>query len=212
MACDPAALKSAISTADTGGDAVLNLTPYCVYEYSAQDSGDDALPAITVPLTIHGFHATILRDTGTSTPAFRILDVNGGNLTMDDVTVMNGSVIGVSPSFGGNIYVRGNGTLTTTGVTIQGGRSRALGAGPYIASGSTATLGTGNLATGRYSRGAGIYRAVGVATDIMSLTSTSITGNKATGTGSQTGGPLWTVPLVSGSSVMFAYSPPPREY
>src|SRR5436190_1753073 len=97
---DVAALKNAMNTANTNGEAdVINLAANGSYILTAIDNslnGPNGLPAVKddaadVDLTINGNGATIERSASTGTPAFRILmvDVEAG-LICDALTIKNG--------------------------------------------------------------------------------------------------------------------------
>ncbi|MFJ3234021.1 hypothetical protein [Streptomyces sp. NPDC086787] len=178
VACSTSALVTAISDANSGMDATLALTPYCVYTLT---NSDGSLPTITKPLVIHGRHATIRRDPN-ATANFRVFDVDAASLTMDDLTVMNGSA---SPGAGGGVFLGvSGGSLTTTDVRFQGNAADVGGA--IVALDGTSVSLTGgtvddNSAT---AQGGGIV-ALGAAT--VTLDSLTMTGNRA---GSSAGGAL----------------------
>ncbi|MET7539096.1 hypothetical protein [Streptomyces sp. NPDC005507] len=143
VACSETALRTAINTANStpGGDT-LNLRPGCLYKLTTE------LPAITSPVVINGNLATITRTSGT----FRILTVNGGNLTLRSAVLSNGDATGspVQNGAGGAIVVTGNGTLNLSGSVIRNNHA-AFGGGVSVFSGSVANLSadtfTGNSAT-----------------------------------------------------------------
>ncbi|MFJ3235901.1 hypothetical protein [Streptomyces sp. NPDC086787] len=133
---DIAGLKTAIMAGGT-----IDLTPYCVYVLTAADSGVDGLPAVTNNTVINGNHATIQRDPAlTSATPFRILRIaSGGNLTVSDLTVMNGLLTGFE--FGGGILVQSGGALTaTSNLTIQGNRVLRQGGGLRVEGSGAAEL------------------------------------------------------------------------
>jgi predicted outer membrane repeat protein len=119
--CSPAALSVAISGAASG--ATVSLTSGCSYVLTA------ALPTVTQDLTIIGNGATLTRSTAPGTPAFTILPVTGGNLTVGDLNFRNGG--GSDSLNGGAIDDTGSGQLTITAGTFTG---NSAGGGGAIAS------------------------------------------------------------------------------
>src|SRR5215211_7416831 len=90
-------LINAINTANTtSGADTIALAPGCVYQLIGPHNSDDGangLPSITSPIIINGNGATILRTTSSPTPPFRIFRViAGGELTLSNLTVRNGSL------------------------------------------------------------------------------------------------------------------------
>lgn len=80
--CDPAALASDISGAASG--ATLSLASGCVYVLTA------ALPTVSRTLTISGNGATLERSAAHGTPAFTILSVTAGTLSLTRLSFTNG--------------------------------------------------------------------------------------------------------------------------
>ncbi|MGW7575737.1 hypothetical protein [Streptomyces sp. NPDC054765] len=104
--CSPAALASAITTANTAGGTLI-LAPGCVYALTSP------LPSIQNTITIVGNGATLTR--AVSAPAFRILKVDAaGNLSLDRATISKGDATG---DFGGGI--RNDGTLSVVQSVIR---------------------------------------------------------------------------------------------
>src|SRR5580693_7319097 len=103
VACYPGALAAAISGAVSGETIVL--APGCLYRL------DQALPDVTVDLTIVGFDTEILRDRGA--PSFSLLTTTGDvDLTVVNVDFRNGG--GPDDDDGGAIY-NDSGDLTVQG-------------------------------------------------------------------------------------------------
>lgn len=91
---------------------------------SAPDNPQNGLPQITSEITIRGRGHSIRRADGA--PRFRIFDVRrGGGLTLEDLTVANGS----SSERGGGI--RSLGVVTLTNTTVSGNESDQRGGGIY---------------------------------------------------------------------------------
>jgi predicted outer membrane repeat protein len=137
--CNPTALSAAMTTASTGG--TLSLAAGCDYVLTA------GLPAVTGTVTITGNAATLLRSSAPGTPAFTILPVTGGNLTVTHLSFAHGK-----GGEGGAISVTGEGQLSVTGGTFAGNSAADGGAiyaddDPYAPSVSGAKF-TGNTATG----------------------------------------------------------------
>jgi predicted outer membrane repeat protein len=116
--CDAASLAAAIRGAVDG--ATLSLTSGCTYVLTA------ALPAIIHDLTIAGNGATLRRSTAPGTPAFSILRVTGGALTVGDLNFRHGG--GPAVLGGGAISDTGDGQLTITGGTFTGNTAANGGA------------------------------------------------------------------------------------
>ncbi len=123
--CDTAALIAAIDDANANGGGELSLSRRCVYDFRAPVSGQDATPAITVPLTIKGNGATLLRDPAT-TSHFRLIDVAvGGTAAVSHLTIRNGDVTGD----GGGVLVQKGGTFRGVSITVQGNTASGDGGG-----------------------------------------------------------------------------------
>ena len=124
VGCDTGGLVVAISDANTAGGGTLDLAGGCTYQVVTGGyggGGDDGLPAITTPITVHGNGAKIVRVS--SAPDFRLIEVDAsGALTADSLTVTGGK----DCCAGGGIFNYGSVTLTNS-----------------IVSGNTATVGGG---------------------------------------------------------------------
>ncbi len=123
---DVTGLKSAINSANTNAqDDVIDLATNGTYVLTVRDNALNGLPAIAPDsghkLTINGHGSTIMRSNAGGTPTFRIFYVNSGaNLTLDGLTLSNGSP---GAFHGGAIYndgETGNVGLTVTNCTITG--------------------------------------------------------------------------------------------
>ncbi|MFA7761741.1 hypothetical protein [Streptomyces sp. NRRL S-448] len=179
--CDTAALITAINNANANVDTVIDLEPYCLYEVTApyMAGADDGLPPLTNAngVTINGHNATIKR---VSSSSFRLFEVGTsavvtGNLTLNDLTVMNGQPSGAVG--GGAVLVNNNSTFAGTNVAFQGGTAN-IGGGIRFRVGTTGTLTdsriSDNRTTGGASIGAGLYSEGQV-----TLVNTHITSNRA---------------------------------
>lgn len=101
--CDSASLASDIASAARG--ETLSLAAGCVYRLTA------ALPALTQDMTILGNGATLERSTAAGTPAFSLLSVTDGAISITDLNFRHGE----------NSYYAGAITNTGGAVTVNGG-------------------------------------------------------------------------------------------
>ncbi len=125
---DVAALKTAISSANTSGGSIT-LAAHCIYTLTVTDDGDDGLPEITGNVRISGRDTTIQR--AQFAPAFRIFHVKQtGTLNLDSVTVRGGEapLTPVLASNGGAVYNE-RGRVTLTDVTVRNNSSHWIGGG-----------------------------------------------------------------------------------
>ena len=118
---------NAISGADTITFAAsLNGTPITLV--------GSQLPAVTSIITITGNGAanTIIQaNENPNTASYRVLEVSGGNLTLDGVTVKNGQCSGSCATYsdsGGGVF-NYNGTLAITNSTFSGNSASGYGGG-----------------------------------------------------------------------------------
>jgi hypothetical protein len=111
---DSVALVRAITCANDNPDAnIINLTN-STYSFSAANNtdinfGGNALPIITTPITINGNGAALER--ASAAPEFRLLDIEGGTLSLDHITLTGGKGV-----LGGGIRNLGTVTLTHSSV------------------------------------------------------------------------------------------------
>jgi hypothetical protein len=126
------------------------------------------LPQVVSEITLNGNDHFI---DGAS--SFRVLNVsNSGDLTLNDVTIQNGS----APS-GGGIY--NGGTVTVNNSTISGNYASSFGGGGIFNRSGTVTVNnstlSGNLA---FEFGGGIYNRFG---STMTVSNSIISGNRSSG-------------------------------
>jgi hypothetical protein len=140
---DSAALIAAITTSNGNGEAdTITLMAGCTYELSTVNNtsganGDNGLPVIQADgsdasgsaLTIMGNGAKITR--ASAAPAFRLLEVNGGVLNLNNVTLSNGS----AASHGGALTILA-GAVVLTNSTVSGNTAADWGGGIQIEDGS----------------------------------------------------------------------------
>jgi hypothetical protein len=130
VACgDVPGLVAAITGAAPGD--TISLAAGCTYTLTAADnpglgSGSNGLPVITKTLTIEGNNATITRSGATQFRFFEVFPT--GNLTLDRLTLSNGSLNGApGVTIGGAIFVR-QGTLTLKNSSLAGNQAPLAGA------------------------------------------------------------------------------------
>ncbi|MEU1466455.1 hypothetical protein ABZ467_38915 [Streptomyces sp. NPDC005727] len=176
VACSQTALVNAINTANSNpGSDTLNLAPSCPYSLTA------ALPAITSQIVVNGNGALITRaNTDPSDPKFRIITVNGGNLTLRALSIAHGDATGnpIAPGAGGGIVVTGNGTLTANAVVIRNNEAD-FGGGVSNFNGSTTTINASVVSNNHANKNGG-----GLVSDgNLTVTASNISGNEAEGAG-----------------------------
>jgi hypothetical protein len=143
-------------------------------------AGDLRRPATAGPLTIDGQGHTITQ----TCPNVRVVEDDGGTLTLENLTITGGSLHALGEARGGGIDAEGNLSLdhvTVTGNTatgVLGGR----GGGGYVAGNATVTSSTvsGNTAAGGRLIFAGLGGGLLVAGDLK-MTDSTVDGNTAGG-------------------------------
>jgi hypothetical protein len=151
---DVPGLVAAITTANANNQAdTINLAPGGSYVLTEpmSISGSGLLIAGDGgnPLAINGNGATILRAPGA--PAFRILEVQGGKLTLDRATLANGS----TGTFGGGIVVVAGSTLSLSNSAVVNNTAFA-GGRIYLDSRVSATIINSTISGNSASAGGGI--------------------------------------------------------
>jgi hypothetical protein len=140
-----------------GGTNTITLTaptssPYVLTAVDNTTDGATGLPVVSKKdtLTIVGNGDTIERSPASATPDFRLFDVaSGGSLTLNNLTLQNGSELGSGASAdGGAIYSQGS--LTLSGVSVQD----SFAAGSSGANGTKSHPSGGN---GQDAAGGGIW-------------------------------------------------------
>ena len=178
VACgDPTGLVNAIILANVsaGADTVV-LNPAhqtgCTYTFSnGYSSGYSALPTLLYTLTIEGNGATIERS-ATATQRFRLLYVGAGAaVTINDLTIRNGSIKGTDGGAG------------AAGATGSAGTNGAFPSGNGTAGGAGG-VGSAGVAGGS-GQGGGIYVVSG---GQLTLHNCAVTGNRADGGAGGAGG------------------------
>jgi len=106
------------------GQDILRLVPDFIYEFdSAYSNTDNALPVIVDDIIIQGFNATIRRD-NFSTESFRLLEFDGDNHSLSDLTLSGG--ISAFPMVGGGAILATDTTLTLYDMRITGNTAEGL--------------------------------------------------------------------------------------
>src|SRR5262249_7611103 len=124
--CDAEALRAAIGTANSNGEAnTLLLAANCTYTLSEVDNtteGPNGLPVITGSITISGGEAVIERSSELGAPPFRLLFVDQtGELVLRNLTLRNGLLPTGPPGFGDDpILCRGGAGNDGGGVVTRG--------------------------------------------------------------------------------------------
>ncbi|MEU6221279.1 hypothetical protein ABZ845_27795, partial [Streptomyces sp. NPDC047022] len=173
VACSDTALIQAINDSNAGlNDHILDLTTYCLYTLT---DADQSLPTITQPLTVHGHNATIRRDPNATTD-FRIFEVGATSLTMDTLTVMNGS----DPGDGGGLLADAGTTVSLTDVNFSGNHAGVHGGAILSGNGVNLTMQRGTVSDNRSDTDAAGVEMVGNATTgTASFTGVTFTRNRA---------------------------------
>ncbi len=198
------AITAANSNAAVGGCAAggvgsdtIELPAGVTITLTVPDSPDPSeprgLPIITSEIVINGNGATVERSSDGGTTPFVILRVAGnGNLTLNDVTISNGSggsgggidndgtlalansTISGNEAFDGG-GIANHGTMTLDNSTVRGNHASADGGGIWGRGTTTLTNSTvsGNSVGLGSGLGAGIYVTFG----IMTLIDTTVSGN-----------------------------------
>lgn len=195
VSCRPGALVAAIHSANGSGAAdTLVLAPDCTYRLRAVDNhnrGPNGLPVITSAMTIVGNRAVIKRSINPATPPFRVFFVDTtGDLTLLDLTILNGRASAGSPGLRGPdpVLCRGNagrkgggifnqGTLTLTNITLGGNSAGAGGHGANVCDSRNCDVlagchgGVGGAGGGIFNRG------------VLTVTNSALTDNVSGGGG-----------------------------
>src|SRR5690348_5300240 len=131
--CSSSALVTDVAAVASSGGS-LTLTAGCTYTLTAASNsldGPTAFATITAGVTIDGNGATITRSSVGGTPPFRffITDTNG-DLTLNNLTLSNGSIPSGEAHGGGAILNRDH--LTVSGVTFSNNHSMGDAGGGAI--------------------------------------------------------------------------------
>lgn len=207
---DTVSLVNAIQAANNEtcypGANTINLATNGTYTFTAMQPdpfGDaNALPIITSEIIIEGNGSTLVR--GGGAPQFRFFAVDTpGKLTLNALTLRNGSLIGGGAIFNSGTLTLNNSTLRANVSTSPGGAIDNMGSltltnttvmdntapsgGAIRSQGTLSITGgsfTNNQANNAGARGGAIFITGGTAT----ITNASFTTNKATSSNTATGG------------------------
>jgi hypothetical protein len=155
--CTSTGLVSAIQSANNGGPAALLLARGCNYVLTTAVNGDgDGLPPVTGKITVIGGPGTQISRSFDTPAAFRILDVApGGALTLEDLTVADGELVGADEQGAG---VRDLGTLVLRNVRLTGNSTlRGEGNGLSVGKGAQATISGSELDNNNGGAGGAIF-------------------------------------------------------
>jgi len=94
---------------------IIELAANGTYTLVDAFDGENGLPIITCPVVINGNGATIQRSDDSNTPAFRLFDIERGDLTLNDLTLRNGQAF----NDGGSAVSNFLGRLTARNVTFR---------------------------------------------------------------------------------------------
>jgi hypothetical protein len=140
-------IRLAVATLEAVGGGTMDLQPGCTSHvgsgpgtglFYTTANGSDAIPPVTVPITINGNGDVVALAKGAS--AMRLIEVeSSGSLTLNDVTLRGGDD---ESSFGGGAVFNA-GTLNLTDVTIL--RNRSSYAGDDLLNDGTMTISGGTV-------------------------------------------------------------------
>lgn len=181
----PCTLTEAIDAANTdaptancpagSGDDTIVLTADVTLtaNYAGQPYYFNGLPRVTTTITIDGNNHTISRDGGAS-DKFRILEVYGGNLTLNDTTISGGDLLGTTSPYGGGIAVVNASTLTLNNSVVS--MNSAYGSGGIHSNGySTVTINNSQIITNTAT-----YKGAGLQIESGALINSTVSGNTST--------------------------------
>ncbi len=140
----------------------INLAPNSIYTLTQPVDVATGLPVVTSPIVINGNGSLIQRSGADGVPAFRILEVTAGELTLNDVRLRNGQASsGGGVSNGGTLKVSnsilsGNEAVAPTGSGGSGGA--ILNSGTLVVSNSTLFRNAARIGGGIANRDFGIAR------------------------------------------------------
>jgi len=123
-------------------------------------------------LTIDGTGQTVTISGGGTV---QVMDVDSASLTLNNLTIANGSVA-TGPTGGGGIYLRAGGTLTVTNSTFSGNSTINNGGGIFQ-NGGTLIITNSTFSGNSAASGGGIASGSGTTT----ITNSTFSGNSATG-------------------------------
>ncbi|MCA9940809.1 MAG: hypothetical protein KC418_19360 [Anaerolineales bacterium] len=161
------------------GSDVIELLPGTYTLATPHNNTDDGtgLPVITSVMVINGHNSVIERSAAPGTPPFRLVYVNtAGNLTLNDLTLQNGSANTDGTGVGGG-GVFNAGILTLNNTALLNNNSGTSGGGLSNWSNATTALNGGSVSSNTTTNaGGGIYNRSGSVT----LTGTAVTYNVST--------------------------------
>jgi CSLREA domain-containing protein len=181
---DACTLRDAIQAANT--DTAVNScaagsgTDSIVFDNSLTASattitlGGSAL-SITSDMSINGANNITINAAGAS----RVMDVNGGKLTLSGMTLKGGYT-----ALGGGLYAHNGASVSLSNCTISGNTAAQGGGGLVAYTGTSVSLSNSTVSGNSADGGGGL-----VAFDaVLDLTNSTVSGNVATGSGGPIGG------------------------
>lgn len=200
--CSTGSLFNVLGTANGNAqDNTVNLPAACLYTITAPtaygaDTLGNALPIYNSAhtLIINGNNAIIERSSVVGTPNFRMMLIDGSNLTgtqqitvqLNDLTLRNGKIVAVTDPSGNNAGNGGgiysDGYSSTTGIdttltlnNVMLSNNTATGSG-----GGITALGTLNIINSQINNNSAVFYGGGVAMELgyLSVQSSSISGNQ----------------------------------
>ncbi len=155
--------------------------PYVLTGNADDDNNSEGDLDITSTITIQGASTQSVIVAPEFDRAIHVLTTQG-NLTLNDVAIVGGSVLGGSSNDGGVVRKEGSATLTINRSTLRGGNAD-FGGGIYAAPGSgVMTLNRVAIRDNVANNGGGIFLAQGSGTDVL-LNNLTLSGNTASSVG-----------------------------
>lgn len=123
---DVAGLIAAIQQANSmAGAHTIDLAPAGTYTLTSVQAADLGLPAVTGQVTLNGRGSTIQRSSAPATPAFRILQVEFGQLVLNEVQIRGGQ-----GGYGAGL-MNYRGSLTVSRSTVSNNDGQGPPANPF---------------------------------------------------------------------------------
>lgn len=145
--------------------------------------GFTALPLVTTAITIEGNGATIERSSAAGTPHFRLIrTAASGQLSLNDLALRNGSVIGNFPESAGGAIVNGGGSVTVTNSTISGNMAASYAGGVLNVYG-TVSIANSTISGNTADQGGGMASFANLPGAATTIINSTISGNTASGFG-----------------------------
>lgn len=171
-------LEDGCTQGDSGPDTLVLPagSTFTFTEFNSTNDGRNALPTTFSEMTVQGNGAIIERDPG-SEEAFRLFHVFSGNLTLQDLTLRNGSATDSTfDDGGGAIFNRG--TLNVVGCTVTNNTTAGYGGAMFNYFGGTINIAGSTISGNTASEsGGGIINR---SSSTVTITNSNVVGNSAT--------------------------------